>query len=198
MLLAMNIWVFCWIIDFENHAARLLQRANAKSITLYKIRRYLNQYITLRLYKSLLLPMLEYGDLFIISASVKKHSRILNLEHHKKANVQPLAYRRYLSICQIMFNLSFEGDRLERIRGMYTRSTDVKTFSLPFTRNNNYQKQVFYQGCKMWNSLPPWVRMIRDSKLFKKKIKWLLLYSFKQTCSIEIVQLVVDNFQIDS
>lgn len=34
-------------LSFNNHVVRLIQRVNAKSILLYKIRRYLNQVITL-------------------------------------------------------------------------------------------------------------------------------------------------------
>lgn len=44
-------------LNFENHIARLQQKANAKSVVLYKIRCYLNQHITLKLYKPLLLPI---------------------------------------------------------------------------------------------------------------------------------------------
>lgn len=53
-------------LSFEDHVVRLFQRVNAKCTILYKIRCYLNQYITLRLYKALLLPILEYGDIFVM------------------------------------------------------------------------------------------------------------------------------------
>lgn len=195
-------------LNFENHTARLLQRANAKATVLYKIRRYLNQHISLRLYKSLLLPILEYGDIFVLGNNMKPlfklqkfqnrmlrlvlhiNYRISNVDLHLRSNVLPLVYRRHLSICRVMFNLSFDVNRLEQTMNVRTRSAGAAMLSVPFPKSNFLHKSVFYQGFKIWNSLPVHLRMIRDYKLFKKKLKFLLMLSFQTTQQLNNVQLV--------
>lgn len=110
-------------LTFEQHLTRTIQRINSKAVIFYKIRRFINPKIALQLYKSYLLPILEYGDLFMGSCSMKTvaalqkfQNRLLRLIHnptertsnfdlHVNSKLLPVAYRRFLAIYRIMFYL---------------------------------------------------------------------------------------------
>lgn len=75
-------------LTFEAHLSRTMQRINSKAVILYKVRNLINPSIALQMYKTYLLPSLEYGDLFMGSCSVmsvaklqKFQNRLLRLVH---------------------------------------------------------------------------------------------------------------------
>lgn len=187
----MNIQVFFLIII---QLLRTMQsdyyKVSMPSILFHsKIRRYLNPSIALQLYKTLLLPTLEYGDLFIISTLDKTlgklqkfqnrilhlvyniHSRETNVELHCNARILPLAFRRYFAICRTIFNLSFQRNRLKQSRPLPTSSSALPTLSLPFPRSISFISLFFPRLSNIiWYNLPNHLRMIRDYKLFLKNL----------------------------
>lgn len=116
-------------LTFEQHLTCTIQRVNSKAVILYKVCNLINPKIALQLYKTYLLPILEYSDLFMGSCSMKTVAllqkfqnrllrlvynplnRISNFDLHVKANLLPVGYRRFLSILRIMFYLSFVPSR---------------------------------------------------------------------------------------
>lgn len=92
-------------LTFEQHLTCTIQRVNSKAVILYKVCNLINPKIALQLYKTYLLPILEYSDLFMGSCSMKTVAllqkfqnrllrlvynplnRISNFDLHVKANL---------------------------------------------------------------------------------------------------------------
>lgn len=83
---------------FDRHATRIIQRVNSKLVILYKIRKFINQSVCLQLYKSLILALLEYGDIFVLSC-----------QHCNIGKIQKLQNR----ILRLVFNLSSRSNVVE-------------------------------------------------------------------------------------
>lgn len=85
-----------------------------------QIRKFLNQYVSLQLYKSLILSVVECGDLFLSSCQQHNIGKLQQLQNHilrlifnspikcylvdlnNKARLLPLAYRRKISTLRVM------------------------------------------------------------------------------------------------
>lgn len=173
---------------------RIVQRVNSKAVILYKIRSMINSNSAVQIYRSLILPVLEYGDLFLTSCTTKSLEKLQKLQNrllrvaispnirtsnfdlHLKAKVLPVSYRRILSILRVMFFLSFSNSRL--VSNPANRSGHSFMFNMPFPRSKLFQVNICYLGRKCWNSLPRHIRMMRNYKMFKKKVKHLLFSQF--------------------
>lgn len=155
-----------------------IQRVHAKSVILYKICGFINPATAVQLYKSLVLPVLEYGDLFLTSCSSKSTENLQkfqncmlrlalppgmhtsNFELLSQARILPVSYRRVLSLLRVMFLLSLMSSRL--VSNLTNRSGHNYTFTMPFSCIKLFQTNVSYLGLKCWNTLPRYIRMTRD------------------------------------
>lgn len=74
-------FIFYAYLNFEKQLSRTMQTVHAKSTILYKIRGFINPSTALQLYKSLVLPKLEYGDLFVSSCSFKSVEKLRKIQN---------------------------------------------------------------------------------------------------------------------
>lgn len=99
-------------LSFLPHFNKIISSCNQKLFTLSKIRKYITQPIAIRLYKTLILPIIDYGDVFYnclanthLDKVQKVQNRALhivdlpprhktNVHLHKKYQVIPLFIRR--------------------------------------------------------------------------------------------------------
>lgn len=103
-------------LSFLSHINSLIKASTIKVYTLSKIRRYINSDTAFTIFKSFILPKLEYGDIFCCGVTKKLQYRIQivmnkalricfrskredsNYYNHLKAKVLPLHLRRKSSI----------------------------------------------------------------------------------------------------
>lgn len=170
-------------LSFEKHLSRCIQRVNSKSVILYKIRRYINTRIALQVYKSYIMPIMDYGDFLLMSctnSSVAKlqkfQNRMLRLivnpvnklsndDLHMKCTFYKPQVGSYICIFRLMFNLSLSN----MLSDSATRGSTSYSFKLQLSKSAWYTRSVFYNGLKQWNALPYALRMIRDYRLLRKK-----------------------------
>lgn len=133
-------------LNFKKHLTTTLKSVSHKAYKLYKIRNCLSAKTALQLYKSMILPVVDYGDIFTHNKNdkiLKKLQTIQNRciltifrlqklantnEEEKKLDLLPLTERSALHVLQFAFDLSvsdttlFTKASLSQHNGVATRS----------------------------------------------------------------------------
>ena len=174
-------------LNYELHARDTINKVRVKISQLRLMRRFLNQHAALLVYKNMILPILEYGDVFFSALSVltrKKlqimqnkalrtalDSKAARKELHILANLKPLKIRRKLHLLQFVFRKKHDKKLLaRRAAGRVTRSSGKILFNLKKPRTEKYKTCVSYYGFKLWNQLPASIQGIELPQVFKRKI----------------------------
>ena len=139
-------------LTFENHAKYTLNRVSSKIYLLTRMRKYLTSRAALLIYKNMILPVLEYGDVFLSSATKENRSKLQKLQNkalkcalgrdkkyntsnlHKEAKLLKLKHRRKLHLLLNMHKLSnisgFKGwkNRAHKKKLMMTKKPNLTKF----------------------------------------------------------------------
>ena len=110
-------------LKYDNHAKAIIQRASDKIRYLKRIRKFITSAAALNIYKNMILPIFEYGDILLVSASATLRKRMQILQNkalkcalgldpttgsdevHRLAKLEKLSDRRDLHLTQIMFSM---------------------------------------------------------------------------------------------
>ena len=139
----------------------IIKRVSDKLYQLNKIRYCLNTKAALLIYKNMILPIMEYGDVFAVSTTLeirkklqKLQNRGLKIEHgkdklyntnklHEEAKLDKLKWRRKQHLGRLMFHAtrqkSFQNWTKKK-HAMRTRSSKKKQIQTKKTNNEKYKK----------------------------------------------------------
>ena len=179
-------------LSMETQAKNLVKKVSNKIYQLTRIRSFITKKAAILIYKNMILPILEYGDIFLHSATqnIRKKLQILqnkalrcalrkekltkSIELHKEAKLLKLKDRRHIHILLHMFQLSqlpnFHLWKTHQSTGVRTRSSKKKLLTSRRPTNEKYKKSITYQGPKLWNSLPANLQKLDSYHEFKKQI----------------------------
>ncbi len=145
------------------------------------------------LYKTLILPIIDYGDMFYDCISQKNAmilQRIQNMalksvlkvpkctstaEIHANLTMLTLSQHRTLHSAKQMFRVSKEDgppslvnrfQKLSRVTTKETRSTCRGSFEIPKCNLQGSQRNFVYRGTKLWEGLPCKLKTIDDIDMF--------------------------------
>lgn len=185
-------------LTLKQHAEKQYNTCNHKLFTLSKIRKYLTKDIVIKLYKTLILPILDYGDIFynclpnvVLDKIQRVQNRALriadladryvsNVELHQKYYVQPLFIRRRINQLKMVHTyLRHHLDDNELGWGhsslnaniRLTRQTAAPYIPLKLPKSSRYSKSCAYMAPKLWLDLPLATRQIADRDSFKSDLK---------------------------
>ena len=106
-------------LSMETHANSVIQRVSNKIYQLTKIRSFITKRAALLIYKHMILPILEYGDIFLHSATQKIRKKLQTLQNkalrcalgkdkitrlHEEAKILKLNVRRHVHIILLCFS----------------------------------------------------------------------------------------------
>ena len=155
-----------------------------KANLLAKIRKYLTEDVALMIYKSMILPYFDYGDVIYNSAGQEGLDKLQRLQNRclkicKRLNVKfstndlhaitkmsLLKSRREAHINNFMFNRLSRHNLVDH-RDIRTRLHDAPTFLVKIPNLEAYKRSVEYAGAVHWNGLPAEIRSIENVKVFK-------------------------------
>ena len=179
-------------LSMETHANSVIQRVSDKIYQLTKIRSFITKRAALLIYKNMILPILEYGDIFLHSATQKVRKKLQTLQNkalrcalgkekivssdllHTEAHLLKLQTRRHVHILLHMYQLSqlpnFKLWKTHKTTGVKTRSSKKKLITLRRPTNEKYKKSITYQGPKLWNSLPGCLQKLDSYHEFKNQV----------------------------
>ena len=180
-------------LTYNCHINSIIKYANHKLYLLRRCRKYLNTETAILLYKSHILPIIEYGDTLYMSANSKHLERLQIIQNsglkscletskrtntnviHSAAKINTLIERREVHLLKDMFKRSFSSKYIEPQRkGAITRSMTSKKLYVPRFLNCQSQKSVQYRGSVLWNNQSKEIKNIIDPHLFNLKMKKVL------------------------
>ena len=171
-------------LSFAKHIANLVSVVNFKAYSFTKFRHML--------YKSMILPYLDYGDSIYGGANqdlLQKLQRLQNrclciatyqfghtdtTELHKQTKTSFLNQRRETHLLNLMFRKKNDTDLLD-LRLLNTRQHDGIIFKIPHPNLQKFQRSTFYRGAQLWNRLPLVERTTFKYETFKHRNKTKML-----------------------
>ena len=159
-----------------------------KIIMLNKIRHYITEDAAIKIYKTMILPYLDYGDIFFINSNQKQIKKLQTLQNralrtclntrletpieilHQSIQIPKLNARREAHLINFMFKYRNNNKFLNK-RNVRTRLHDAPVFTTVKPNNDKYKNNVFYNGAVKWNNLASHIRNIETYDEFKWKTK---------------------------
>ena len=175
-------------LTYNYHVKTVANMVTYKSVLLGKIRRNLNENVAMSIYKTMILPYFDYGDIIYDNASVEILDKLQRLQNkclkickgynnrystkdlHHETNTPMLEDRRKVHINNFMFSRKGDRERMDR-KEVRTRAHDGPLFKVKTPRVETYKRAVEYAGSVQWNKLPAEVRNIIDVNEFKRHQK---------------------------
>ena len=183
-------------LTWKYHINHISNKISKSIGILYKVRHILNKEWKLNLYKTLILPYLNYCNIIWASTyktSIKplliKQKRALkialNLHHLTSSRVvfdmakvhsvyeiydihiSIFMFKYLKNLLPMSFTDMFQLNR--NIHSFHTRN--ASKFYLPFPRIGKFKFSVLYSGAALWNSLPDYLINCNTLIQFKNKIK---------------------------
>ena len=183
-------------LNFATHIDILHRCATYKVWLLNKIRKFIDADTALEIYRSKILPALEYGNVLYASASskdklqklqtlqnyvLKKSLKLPHLTHtnqvHKTAKINYLEDRRNNDQLKLMFQRSKIEDYKD-LKDLQTKSHLGPRLKVPIFKLSLTQNTFSYQGPIHWNELHSDIRSLEKYDSFtliqKLRLKKLL------------------------
>ena len=179
-------------LKFDLHAKAVIQKVSDKLTYLRRIRRFINNKAALSIYKNMILPILEYGDVLLLSARSTYKTKLQTLQNkalkcalgldpltgldqvHERAKLETLENRRKLHILQLMHKQlggSFLCKRKKRRKsGVVTRSAKKKLFSTRQVKTEKFKKSITNKAPLLWNARPVEIQNIPDRSTFQREL----------------------------
>ena len=180
------------VLSFNSHVSNVINLVLYKLNLLSKIRRFLKSATALKIYKSMILPYFDYGDIIYGSANKDGLDKLQRLQNkglklcmgydrrhntddlHREAKCPKLESRRSAHINNFMFNRIDRSDLVDN-RPIRTRAHDAPLFRVDIPKNETFKRSVAYAGSTKWNALPTEMRNIKSTAVFKNTQKRVMM-----------------------
>ena len=155
-------------LNFNTFVNRIISSYTAKLKQFRRMRGFLSTKAALLVYKGMLLPILEYGDIFLIGTSLVNRKKLQVLQNkglrcslnrdqesnvgdlHKDAKLLKLKYRREQHILNYMYEYAqVEGNLKAKTRDtVRTRASSKLLLKIKRPRTEKFKKSLAYRGPK--------------------------------------------------
>ena len=161
-------------LTFGAHITGIIHKVTCKVQQLRRIRRHVTTKAALLIYKNMILPLVEQGDIYLNSATkenrkklqilqnkalkcaLAKEGRFNTKELHSEAKLGTLKTRRKKHLLLHMYQISnlngFKGWKTRS--NIRTRSSLKKLMKVKKPNLVKFQRSIAYLGPKLWNGLP--------------------------------------------
>ena len=146
-------------------------------------------------YKNMLLPMLEYGDVFLSATSSLNRKRLQILQNkglrcalnasievgtadiHSEANLLKLKFRREQHLLNYMYDQSLDQKMLKAKTksSVVTQSSSKVLFKSKRPYTEKFKKSLACQGPKKWNALPESFHHAEHKNLYESLVGKLII-----------------------
>ena len=176
-------------LSVDPQYTKLAQILGLKLRTFGRIRRYLTTNAALTVYRSTILPIIDYNDHYQLLWNSEKLHRLQKLQNwglrivysnelptlneselHSESGILELKNRRILHLLGIMYHRSTKDAYLDR-REIHTRQFDKIKFKVMTPVVKKAFKSPNYLGAKLWDMLPRDTQRAGNFAEFKYKIK---------------------------
>ena len=175
-------------LTFEKHACETIRMVAHKLFLLSRVRKYVNIQQAITIYRSMIVPYFDYGDIFLCNINMKTIDKLQKLQNralrvclaldgrsnvnelHNVCNVNKLSHRRNVHL------LNFAFHRAQNVNFLKEGNRELRRYNAPVLRepksnNKSFERSLLYQCARNLNALPVLERNIQTAKEFKKKQK---------------------------
>ena len=173
-------------LNFNKHITEICNLVSHKLYLLSRIRKYLTTLACINIFKTMVLSVMEYGDIVYSGTSFGNLDKLDKLfyrglriclgneayskeELKHECNITDLTKRRDIHLLLFMHKQK-EKDRLLKPCNIPTRLHDAPVFWQYKPINERAKLNVFYRGALLWNGLPAYMRNL-DFNAFKNQLK---------------------------
>ena len=169
---------------------RIISSVSGKLKQFQRMRSFLSTKAAILVYKSMLLPILEYGDIFLSAASVENRKKLQILQNkglrcalnkgieasrdqlHDEAGLLRLNLRREQHLLNYMYDCSQDPQLIKKrsTESVQTRSHLKKLLKVKKPITEKFKKSLAYKGPVKWNSLPINFHTTHNKATFKMMI----------------------------
>ena len=178
-------------LNYNKHIQKIISGVSQKLKQFRHMRFFLDVKAATLVYKNMILPMIEYGDMFLTGATACNRKRLQILQNrglrcalgkdkyfsvndlHRDAKLLKLKYRRDLHMLSYMFDMAqiHTNVRNRRDNGVKTRSCDKKLLKIRKPNTERFKKSLAYRGPKRWNALPKELQLLTTRDQFSHRIR---------------------------
>ena len=178
---------------FEKSLNDIVCKVDHRLFNFGKVRKFINRKSAITIYKSRILPILEYADYLVESSRVSfglklqrlqnRGLRIVEYNHslanrfsvedlHIRNNIKYLNVRRKHNLLLLMHMLARDSTFLDnQPRTRQLRGNDKIKFSISRPKTERYVKSPLFRGVKVWDALPAPIQKLPTGIMFKAAIK---------------------------
>ena len=167
--------------------SRLNQTLAPKLKTFRKLRDYISENTALQLYKTTILPIIDYSDIVYNLITQQQETKLQRIQNralrtiyrdkqlstqllHELAKIDKLKTRRDIHLLALMFKRVKEPAYIDQINRT-TRTSKGILLRVPRPKTNKLTRAPIFAGSKMWNNLPHKLRNIPTYNRFKTAIR---------------------------
>ena len=196
-------------LNYAKHVGKMVSVASLKLKQFRRMRSFLSTKAAMLVYKSMLLLLLEYGDVFLSSATAENRKRLQVLQNkglrcalnkgietstdelHDEADLLRLTSRREPHLLNVMFDMSQCEDKMlaPRTEGAVTRSSKKRLMKVKCPKTEKYKKSFAYRGPKRWNALPFDFHAVLSKGEFKTKIESHIKHKAAQKAARDVTTM---------
>ena len=152
------------------HSSKCSRGANSKIYQLRKIRGSITTKCALSIYKTMILPLLEYGGVFLGSCTERERTKLQRLQNQALRSI----YKK-----DNHTNNKVHNSHETQTKKLTTRAHDGPVIDVTKPNSTKYLKSIAYSGPVTWNQLKPDIRCIGDKNSFTRAIKSLYWELYK-------------------
>ena len=178
-------------LNYGLHVNKIISSVSGKLKQFQRMRGFLSIKAAILMYKGTILPLLEYGDLFLNAASLYNRKKLQVLQNkclrcalnkgietsseelHEEASLLKLKYRREEHILNFMYDWSLDVKKLKakRVEGVNTRSSSKKLLRTKKPITERFKRSLSYFGPRKWNALSSELQLAPNKGNFKSLIR---------------------------
>ena len=162
-------------LTYSKHLENVIKTISYKALLLAKMRKNNTHEVALRIYKTMILPVMEYGDILYDDTNKKLtdklqtlqnrclHTCLLPMQHiptirlHEVDKIAKLTRRRKMHLQLYMFKQK-HNISLVNTREVASRNHDAILFTKLKPNSEKYKTNVLYKGAIAWNALSVAIR----------------------------------------
>ena len=176
------------MLNYNCHLSNCLSIASHKIFLLSKVRKYITFEAANRIYKTMILPIVEYGDILYDGSNKYLLDRLQTLQNrglrivyykqyhvpvislHEVSKIAKLELRRKMHLLLYMYNQKSNVD-IVNSSVINTRLHDALVFINNKPNSEKFKNNVLYKGPELWNSRTVQFRNIDSYEKLKISLK---------------------------
>ena len=175
-------------LTFKKHISNLINIINRKAYLLSKLRHHLTKAACITLFKSMILPHFDYGDIIYSAASLNQLTKLQRIQNnclricfradlplsvdelHRAACLNLLTKRREHHLLNFAYIRTLHPNLTDN-RLINTRAHNLPLLKVTRPNCTQFTKSVDFKSATLWNAQSNHLRAIRDHANFKNSTR---------------------------